>query len=306
MKTRKIFFLTALLFACAFFTTGCFINQDVNADQVGVILERNEIVQIKGPGVYTNWGLFADLKTISVSTLTFSVEDPEVATADNQLVGIKITIQARRKNDDESVKNMFTNWSALVDNDVLKQTISATAAEGIKNGVRGFDLAGLLDDRNGLAQAIARELEADAGEYSVVIINVTIENISLSPEYTALMQDRANLTAQRDLEQKRQEIIKQQASNDQLEQEQRLAVLRAQLDAEKAKTAVELEIAQREGKLIDARNSVYKNNPYAYELERLRLLAAIFGDKSVFYFLPVGADLTLLFSPSGTILPIPK
>src|SRR5690349_10490506 len=173
-----------ILLVGLFSLTGCYINNEVGTNQVAVHLYKNKIQEVVGPGVYSEALCFyCDQKEMNVDTLTFTVEDPEVLTKDNQAVGEKITIQARRKGDANSVTNIFTNWSTYTNDDVLKNTISSTALEGMKNGTRGYTLTELLDDRNGLANAISASLEADAGKYSVEIVNVTIANIAPSEDY---------------------------------------------------------------------------------------------------------------------------
>ena len=296
---------TKMLLICVFavLLSGCYWNDEIATNQVGVRLEKNKIVEVVGAGVYTDMGFWADLKPIDVDTLTFSVEDPEVLTSDNQAVGVKITIQARRQSDDASIENIVTKWSALVNNEALVSTISATAREGMKNGTRGFTLTQLLDDRNGLADAIRTQLELDAEKYSVEIVNVTVENIAPSQAYMAILSETANIKAQTDQEKRRQDLINQQASNDILAQQQRVKVAEAQVLAEQAETNVQVEIAQRSGEVIAASNQVYVDNPQAFELEKLRLLKDVLGDKVI--FLPSDAILTLI-NGTGGIIPVPQ
>jgi len=285
---------------------GCFINDDVATDQTGVVVDGGEIKSCEGPGVYTNWNYFADLREVSNATLTFEVADPEVATQDSQLVGISVTIQARRNNDCESLTNLLTNWPALTADDQLIAVISATANEAMKVGTRQFTLTELLDDRNGLSTAIKVALEADAGKYSTTIVNVSIKNVALDPKYAEVLQQKALLTAQIEAALREQDLIKQQAANDTLAQEQKTLVLLAQLDTEKAQTAVQVEIATRAGKVVEAANNVYLINPAAFELERLTRLKEVLGDKAVIYFVNEKTDLTLLLSNiAGGVLPVP-
>jgi regulator of protease activity HflC (stomatin/prohibitin superfamily) len=266
---------------------------------MAVQLEDGEIKSIQGPGGRYSGGWFETLVTVDIDTITFSVEDPEVLTSDNQAVGMRITIQARRKSDTESITNIVTNWYALTNNDQLKETISATAREGLKNGVRGFTLSELLNDRNGLGNAIREQLETDAAKYSVEIINVTVENVAPSAEYMKILSDKANLTAETAKELERQKLIAQQAANNILQAEKDVEVKEAQLLAEQAKTAVEVEIAKREGEKTAAAQEVYSLNAQAYELERLRLMALIYGDKTMFI-----SPGTNLFINPGNIIPI--
>lgn len=304
MKKPIVFFL--LMAMSAVVLTGCFLNDDVKTDQSGVIVDGGKIKSCEGPGVYTDWGLFTDLREVSNATLTFEVADPQVATKDSQLVGISVTIQARRNNDCVSLTNLLTNWSALTSDDPLIAVISATANEAMKVGTRQFTLTQLLDDRNGLSTAIKDALEIDAGKYSTTIINVSIKNVDLDPKYAEVLQQKALLTAQIEAALREQDLIKQQAANDTLAQEQKTLVLLAQLDTEKAQTAVQVEIATRAGKVVEAANNVYLINPAAFELEKLARLKEVLGDKAVIYFVNENTDLTLLLSNiAGGALPVP-
>lgn len=300
----KIKYLVILLIV-SFLLSACYINEEVDANEIGVKMRAGEIENCVSPGVYTEMGWFQDLRQISSATVKLSVADPEVATQDNQLVGVEITIQARRMTDCDSAHNILTNWPALVDDQALIDTIDATAREGIKVGTRSFTLTQLLDDRNSLAQKIEDSLVGDATVYSVKIVNVIVNNIAIETGYANQLKEKALLTAQIETELRRQDLIKQTASNNILEQERRTAVLGEQVKAEQAQTAVQLEIATRAGKMIAAENQVYITNQYAYDLEKLRLMKDILGDKSTFYFIPEGTDITMLWNPSS-VVPIPK
>lgn len=292
MKNK--FGVISALVLLSIFLQACYIGQDVKANQVAVKLERNEIVGVVNAGVYTSWGFYDEMMVMDADTLTFSVEDLEVLTRDNQAVGVKITIQARRKTDDESVKNIFEKWSSTIDNNKLIEVISATAREGLKNGVRNYNLSELLNDRNGLGDSMTEQISQDVSKYSVEIINVTVENIAPSPDYMAILADKANITAETEKELERQKLIEQQASNDILQAQKTTEVKLEQVEAEKAITAVEVEIAKREGQVTAASQQVYTDNPQAFMLEQLRLLDAIFDGQTV-YYLPEGVDLTTVF-----------
>lgn len=296
----KIRYLIVLLILSTLLSA-CYINKEIKANEVGIQMKAGEIKGCVGPGVHTDLGWFADLERLSSSTVKLTVADPEVATQDNQLVGVEITIQARRMTDCESARNIYTNWNSIISDQGLIETIDATAREGIKVGTRDFTLTELLDDRNGLAEKISSALVEDAGKYSVSIVNVIVNNIAIDPTYAEQLKEKALLTAQIETELRRQDLIKQTASNNILEQERRSAVLKEQLIAEQAETSVQLEIASRAGKKIAAENSVYLTNERAYNLEQLRLVKSIFGDKSTVYFIPEGTDLTMLWSPDKVI-----
>jgi regulator of protease activity HflC (stomatin/prohibitin superfamily) len=299
MRNKLIFGILML----SLFLSGCYWNEDVRTDQVGAQIDRNAVRACVGPGVYTDFGWFSDLRHISVSTLTFEVEDPEVATSDNQLVGIRVTIQAQRKGDCDSVRSFLSNWSNLLNDDSLVQTIDANAREAIKNGTRGFTLTTLLNDRNGLALAITAQLEEDTAKYNVDIINVTIENVALDPAYAAILQQTAQLKAQEDFQLRRQSLVEQQAATDLFERQQAQLVAAEQLKLEQAETLIQVEIAQREGEIVAASQQVYELNRQAFELRKLELMAELFGQGTV-YFIPAGTDPNLFFGGFGGVVPV--
>lgn len=295
MKAKKSIFLL-LAVAVVMLLSACEFQRNVNPDQVGIFTSRNKIERCVGAGVYTRWGYFQEVDVVNRNTLTMEVSDPEVATSNNQLVGATITIQFRRMSDCDSITGLLTNWSALRNDDTLRETVDANAREAIKNGVRKFTLTGLLNDRNGLSSAIKEQLSEDTGKYFVEVVNVTIENIALDPDYADTLKRTAQLTAEQEYAERRQDVIAQQAETDKFEQEQREQVLGLQLLAEQAQTEVDVEIARREGEKVKAANQVYVTNEYAYELRRLELLANILGPKSTMWFVDPNTNLTLLLN----------
>lgn len=305
MKGFRKFLIVMLL--ASFALSGCVFRESVQENEVGVLLFKNQVIDVVGAGVITDMRYWADLKVTNIDTLTFSVEDPEVLTSGNQAVGIRITIQGRRRSDAESIRNIYSNWNSIFkNNEALINVVTATAREGIKNSVREFSLTELLDDRNGLALSMTEQLEADAGKYSFEIINVTIENITVDPEYMAVLNQKAVINVETEKELERQKLIKQKADNDKLQAQNDVAVLVEQIKVQQEKTKLELEIATREGKKIAAQYEVYSKNKEAFELEKLLRLKELFGEGTI-YFIPQGTDLTTFFNATGVpLLPVER
>jgi len=300
---KKVNVIVLLSVVLSMLLTGCYLNQNVEQNQIGVQMDKNAIKQVVPAGLYTDMGFFSDLMVLDADTLTFKISDPEVLTSDNQAVGIDVAIQARRRSDSDSVKNMLTNWATLTNNDNLITVVSATAREGMKNGARGFTLSTLLNDRNGLADSMKSQIQIDADKYSVEIVNVTIENVAPSSEYMAVLNQKALLKVEQEKLIQEQENIKQKALNDVLQAENDKRVKEQQLSVQKAQTDIDVEIASREGKKIAEQNKIYTTNKEAFELKRLELLKGVIGTGTV-YFLPVGTDLTTIFGADGKILPV--
>jgi hypothetical protein len=287
----------------AFLLSACFWNDDVRTDQVGIVSDGGRLAtNCLAPGIYSDAGFFTNLLEVPISTLTFEVSDTSVATQDTQIVGVTVAVQARRKSDCPSVQNLLTNWPSLLDDQVLITTVSATTSEAIKVGTRAMTLEQLLNDRNGLSTTIVDSLTPDAAKYSVEIINVSIKDIALDPAYEQKLRDKAAITVDIEIAQRQQALIETQAETDRIEQEQRNAVLAAQLTAEQAQTAIEVEVASREGEKIAAENQVYQDNERAYELARLNAWERILGDKATIYFVQPGMDFNLFLS--GTPMPV--
>lgn len=288
-------FKFVLLFLVLITASGCVLNETVWPDQVAVRTDGGRLYSdCLTPGLYNFWYPFDGIQRVSVGALTFDVSDPSVATKDTQIVGVSVTIQAKRKADCESVHGILTNWPLLKSDEKLQETISATTNEAIKVGVREMTLAQLLDDRNGLSNAVTKALTDDANKYYVEIINVSIKDIALDPEYEAKLKLQAQITVDTEIAKRKQEQIIAEAESERKRQEELAKTYAAQLAAEEAKTNVEVEIASREGEKIQAEYEVYENNPAAYELKRLELLRQILGDKATVYFVENVEELMLL------------
>ncbi len=293
--------LTVLLGACVW-------NEPVGTSEQAVWVDGGKPGQCVGPGVYTGdiLNAYQELHQIRIDTMNFVISDPEVATSNNQLVGVDIGIQVRRKADCESLVGMLTNYPAIANDDAqVLNLITPSVLEGMKNGVRGFELNALLSDRNGLGSAINDSVAKDVNKFGLEIIAVQVKNVALAPAYVQILQETSNLSAQKDLKLREQDVIRQAAANAQFEQEQKALTLAKQLVAEQKQTEIDVEIAKREGAKTAASQQVYSLNPQAFELEKLRLMAKIFGDKTT-YFLPFGTDVTMLMNGfMNNVTPVP-
>jgi 4-hydroxyphenylpyruvate dioxygenase-like putative hemolysin len=68
-----------------------YIFNGVEEQEVGVQFRNRQIVDVVGPGVYSDVGLFVELKPISVQAIAFTVQDEEIITADKQRIGLIVT-----------------------------------------------------------------------------------------------------------------------------------------------------------------------------------------------------------------------
>lgn len=290
-----------VLVCSAFLFSGCYLNEQVNRNEVAAMIDGGRITAVVGSGVYTNIGLFADLEHVACDVQTVVVNDDSVATKDTQVVSVEVTVQVGRGCDNDSVTELLSRWSSIAkDDQALVETVKTFVGTGIKEGTRAYTLDQLLDDRKGLAESIRNSLNEQI-KFPAEITAVAVTNVDPNQSYIEILQEKANIAAQTSTELRRQELIRQKASNDKLQQDQDVVVAQAQLEAEKAKTAVQLEISNRAGQKIAAENQVYQLNQQAFELKRLELLANVLGDKTI--LLPSG-NLNLLLG-LDKVLPVP-
>lgn len=292
--------LFATLFVLSLILSACVFNEEVQPNQVGVITDAGAIKTCVGPGLQNDGGFYTDLKTYNIDPLTFNVANASVATADTQIVSVEITVQTRRRSDCDATKLLFSSWSSMLVDQNIIDSVGAVAADAIKGAVRSYTLTSLLDDRDGLGLSIKGELEEHPLSSVLEFIAVAVPNVDVDDQYEALLQERNNLREQVNVENQRQSVIEAQYANQIFEQDQKRLAAEAQLAAEQAVTAVEVEKARRAGEVIEAQNAIYETNEQAYELERLRRLADVLNDGTV-YFVPSDTDLNIFYNPDGVV-----
>ena len=308
MKNRIKAFVGLLL--CLPMLSGCYVFDQVGPNQSGIKLDGGKFIECTGSGMHADASLFTTLDKISNDTFDVAVADPQVATSDDQFVGVSVTVKIRRATDCESLQGLIRNYPTVAHDDTAFQSMAVPATlEAMKIGTRNFTLSALLSDRNGLAKSIETSLKQSVGKFYGEVVLVQVANVAPADDYAAKLQQQANLRADQAVEVQRASVIKQKAENEKLQRQQDTIIAEEQLKKEQAQTAVEVEIAKREGEKVAAANQVYQLNPQAYELKRLEMLGKVFGDKSVFY-VPGGSSLNMIMmaAASGAVtqtLPLP-
>lgn len=286
------------LFVAALLIAACVWNDEVQPNEVGQITDAGRHLRCVGPGLQNEGGFYTGLSTYRIDPMTFNVINASVATKDTQIVSVEITVQARRKADCPATQALYTKWASMLDDQNVVNAVSAVAAQAIKSGVRNYTLNGLLDDRDGLGLSILSELLEQPIAEVIEFISVAVPNVDVDDTYEALLQERNNLREQVNVEAQRQAVIQQEYANRVFEQEQAELALIAQLEREKAQTAVDVEIATRQGDVTEAQNAIYETNQQAFELRRLQLLKDVFNNKTVI-IVPENSDLNLFANQTG-------
>ena len=310
-----------------------YLLKRVNADQVGVQVRGGKIVNVVPPGIYSDVGLFVDLFTYTTQAYQFNVTDPEVITLDNQRLGVTVSGSIFRP-DGSNVEKVTELWPKyrniyLSDENMqLVVTNLATQAMKVCVGDRPFQDSVIGSDRDSLRNCIDDELNKLCEPYGLSVENVTVPNVSLSPEVTALLdaitksrletekaqQDKLKATAEGEAQQAQQEAtirVEQSKIQETTRQQIVLAALeeerlKAQLNVIEAEKANSLLSAQRDLEIYQAQAAaaiekaradlakelalaeIYTNNPNYYLLQIAMVNASAIKDTDKIIFTPEG------------------
>jgi hypothetical protein len=267
-----------LVFSSQFY----YLFERVEEQEVGVQFESGRIVDIVGPGVYSDFGFYVELRKISSQAIPFNVEDLEIITKDKQRIGLVVSGDIFRPN--LALKGVLQEKWAEYRNIFLDDALAQTRVQDLAKqamkvcvGDRNFDDNVVGTARDELRACIDQELSDLAANFGLQIENVVVPNVVLSPEVQAALdaivqsrletekaaQDKLRAQAQAGAEQARQEgeirveqsriqeETKQQTTLAQLEQEKILAQ-KAVIEAQKANELAQVEAQQA---IIEAEKS---------------------------------------------------
>lgn len=332
--------------ATLFLTPHFYFFEKVEPDEVGIQYSGGRIKQIVPPGVYSDIGLFVNLYTYSIQAFQFSVNDPEVITADNQRIGVTVSGSVIRPGaaDTELISTLWTKYRLVyTDNPSLQKVMNDLSTQSMKVcvGNKPFRDSVVGTDRDTLRKCIDEELNGLAKNYGLMVTNLTVPNVTLSPEVQALLdqitksrletekadQDRLKATAQgaanqaeqeasiRVEQSKIQETTKQQTILAKLDEEKlkaQLAVISAQkandllsaqkdLEINKAQASAALEKAKAELAKETAMAEIYRLNPGYLQVQLAITNASALKASDKIIFTPEGVMPNLVFG--NNVLP---
>ncbi len=245
----------------------------IEQQEVGVRFRQGRIYEVVGPGLYSDIGFYVEIKRVSSTAVSFTVQDDEIITKDKQRIGLVVSGDIFRPNlaHADVLRDLWAQYSAIyLSDEVARTRVEGLARQAMKVcvGERTFDDNVIGSARDVLRECIDEELSGLAANYGLQIENVVVPNIILSPEVQQVLdqitksrldtekaaQDKLKAEAEALAEQARQrgevavaqsriqEETKQQTLLAQLEQE-KLAAQKAVIEAQKAN---ELLAAQRD------------------------------------------------------------
>ena len=126
--------LAILLVVVIFFSFSSrffYFLERVEQDEVGVQFESGRIKDVVGPGVYTDMGLFVEMKRVPSRAVAFAVTDEELITHDKQRIGLIVTGDIFRPGQEHKdiIQNLWAQYNALYTDEVAAREKSKTAPD---------------------------------------------------------------------------------------------------------------------------------------------------------------------------------
>ena len=163
---RGIIIAIAALIAVVALTSSnlFYIMQRVEQQEVGVRFRSGRIVDVVGPGLYTDAGLYVELKKVPSSAVPFTVEDDEIITQDKQRLGLVVAGDIFRPNLSQAdiMKANWAQYSELyLQESILQNRVEGLARQAMKVciGERTFNDNVIGTARDVLRECIDEELQ---------------------------------------------------------------------------------------------------------------------------------------------------
>jgi len=228
-----------------------YIFERVEEQEVGVQFRSGRIYDVVGPGVYSDIGLFVEMRRVSSQAIPFSVRDEEIITSDKQRIGLVVSGDIFRPNlaGKDLIQTHWAQYSGIFLNDELaRNRVQDLTRQAMKVcvGERKFDDAIIGTARDELRTCVDEELSKLAENFGLQISNVVVPEVVLSPEVQAALdaivqsrletekaaQDKLKADAQAAAEQARQEG-EVRVAQARIQEEARQQILLARLEQEK-------------------------------------------------------------------------
>ncbi len=276
-----ILIVLGLIFVASFSSRFFYFLEQVNQQEVGVQFRSGRIYNMVGPGIYSDFGLFVELKRVSSQAIPFSVRDEEIITRDKQRIGVVVSGDIFRPNlaKKEQIEALWAQYSNIfLDDELAKSRVQDLARQSMKVcvGERSFDDNIIGTARDALRSCIDDELSKLAANFGLEIQNVVVPEVSLSPEVQKALdaivqsrletekaaQDKLRAAAQAEAEQAKQEGEIRVAQS-RIQEQTRQQTILAKLEQEKTQAQRQVIEAQKANDLLSAQKDLEINRALA-------------------------------------------
>ncbi|MDI9547746.1 MAG: SPFH domain-containing protein [Chloroflexota bacterium] len=264
------------VFVFSFSSQFFYFLERVEETEVGVQFVSGRIKNIVGPGVYSDAGLFVEMKRVSSQAVAFSVTDEELITRDKQRIGLTVTGDIFRPGmvDADIIQSLWAEYNQLYLNDEAAQRrIEDRARQAMKVcvGNRNFDDAVIGTARDELRNCIDDGVNELAANFGLVVDNVAVPEVFISPDVQAGLD--AIVRSRLETEKAAQDKLKAdaEASAEQARQEGEIRIAQSRMQEESRQQRI---LAELERQKIEAQKAVI-------EAERANELARVEAQRAI-------------------------
>lgn len=268
--------LVLLFFLYSFSSQFFYFFEQVQEQEVGVKFRSGRITDIVGPGVYSDVGLFVEIRRVSSEAIPFTVTDEELITKDKQRIGLVVTGDVFRPGvvDREMLRTLWAQYNQHYLNDeVARQAVADRARQAMKVcvGDRNFDDAVIGAARDQLRDCIDTQLDELAKNYGLNVQNVAVPDVILLPDAQARLDEIVQSRLQTEKAKQDELRAKAEAAAEQARQEGEIRVQQSRMQEESRQQKI---LAEFEREKIESQKAVIEAER-ANELARVEAELAI-------------------------------
>ncbi|MEZ4734525.1 MAG: SPFH domain-containing protein [Caldilineaceae bacterium] len=268
--------LVLLFLLYSFSSQFFYFFEQVQEQEVGVKFRSGRIADVVGPGVYSDVGLFVQMRRVSSEAVPFTVTDEELITKDKQRIGLVVTGDVFRPGlaDRELIRTLWAQYNQhYLNDDVARHAIEDRARQAMKVcvGDRNFDDAVIGAARDQLRDCIDTELDELAKNYGLNIQNVAVPDVILLPDAQARLDEIVQSRLQTEKAKQDELRARAEAAAEQARQEGEIRVQQSRMQEESRQQKI---LAEFEREKIESQKAVIEAER-ANELTRVEAELAI-------------------------------
>lgn len=250
--------------------------EQVEPQEIGVKLRGGQIVEVVGPGVYSDVGLYANLRRVSSTAVPFTVQDDELITKDKQRIGLVVAGDIFRPGT-ANTNILLQKWAQYsniyLSDEAARETITNRVPQAMKIciGDRIFDEAVIGTARDELRICINDQLSKIALEYGLTVSNIAVPNVILLPEAQARLDEIVQSRLQTEKAKQDELRAKAEAAAEQARQEGEIRVAQSRLQEETRQQTI---LAVLDKEKIESQKQVI-------EAERFNELAKVEANRAI-------------------------
>lgn len=248
----------------------------VEEQEIGIQFRGSQIHNIVGPGIYSDFGFFVELQTISTESIPFTVQDDEMITKDKQRIGLVVSGDIFRPNINQAdvLRELWSQYRPVyLDDNLAASRVQDLSKQSMKVcvGERTFDDSIIGNARDALRACIDEQVNQLAANFGLRIQNVVVPEVILSPEVQSALD--AIVQSRLATEKAAQDKLKAdaEANADQARQEGEIRVAQSRIQEESRQ---QTKLAELEREKIEAQKAVI-------EAERANELARVEAERAI-------------------------